>query len=57
MDNIRPMFPDDGRHAEVRRLQDELVAILHLPQFENMSVAEMVGVLEFLKWNLIEMSD
>jgi hypothetical protein len=34
-------------------LQDELYAVVTNPKFDNMSLSQTVGVLEFLKWNLI----
>jgi hypothetical protein len=34
-------------------LQDELYAVICQTRFDNLSLAQTVGVLEFLKWNLI----
>ncbi|WP_161495598.1 hypothetical protein [Paraburkholderia tropica] len=38
-------------------LQDELLAVIEQEKFGDLSVAVLVGVLEFLKWNLINRSD
>jgi hypothetical protein len=37
-------------------LQDELYSVICQTRFDNLSIAETVGVLEFLKWNLINRS-
>jgi hypothetical protein len=38
-------------------LQDELYAVICQGRFDHLSIAQTVGVLEFLKWNLINRSD
>lgn len=39
------------------QLQDELWAIIGHAKYDDLTVATIVGVLEFLKWNLINRSD
>jgi len=34
-------------------LQDELYDVITSEKFDNMSVSQTIGVIEFLKWNLI----
>lgn len=36
-----------------RRLQDALYEVICQDRFKAMSLAQTVGVLEFLKWNII----
>jgi hypothetical protein len=39
------------------QLQDELYAIIRQEKFERLQNSTVVGVLEYLKWNLINMSN
>lgn len=39
------------------QLQDEICAVLEQEKFERLSMATVIGVLEFVKWNLINRSD
>ena len=57
--------PEDKRSAPTplhdhdalgRRLQDALYEVIQQDRFKGMSVAQTVGVLEFLKWNIINQS-
>jgi hypothetical protein len=38
-------------------LQDELLAVIDQDRFDNLTVATIIGILEFMKWNLINRSD
>jgi hypothetical protein len=49
--NLRDSSPLAGR------LQDALSTVLAEDRFGDLSVAQIIGVLEFLKWNLISRSD
>jgi hypothetical protein len=39
------------------QLQDDLLAVIWGDKYANLPNANVVGVLEFLKWNLINRSD
>ncbi len=52
--NVINLRPNDPFTAQ---LQDELLAVIYQDKFEDLSVATIVGILEFLKWNLINRSD
>lgn len=39
------------------RLQDELFAVVKSARYEDMTIATVIGVLEFLKFNLINESE
>jgi len=39
------------------RLQNELWDVLCREKYEDMKISQMVGVIEYLKWNLINRSD
>ncbi|WP_104656545.1 hypothetical protein [Ralstonia insidiosa] len=39
------------------QLQDELYAVIDQQKFERLPTASVIGVLEFLKWNLINRSE
>lgn len=38
-------------------LQLALMAVIDEKRFENMTISQTVGVIEFLKWNLINRSE
>jgi hypothetical protein len=38
-------------------LQDDLLTVINSDRFDGLSISQVVGVLEFLKWNLINRSD
>lgn len=38
-------------------LQDDLYAVICSVKYDALTLAQIVGVLEFLKWNLINRSD
>lgn len=52
--NVVELRPNDPLLSQ---LQSELCAVVDQPKFERLSIASIVGVLEFLKWNLINRSD
>lgn len=39
------------------QLQDELYAVICHAKYDKMTLAETVGVIEFLKWNIINRAD
>jgi hypothetical protein len=39
------------------QLQDELLAVIDQDKYDDMQISQIVGVLEFLKWDLINRSD
>lgn len=39
------------------QLQDELLAVINQGKYDDMQISTIIGVLEFLKWNLINRSD
>jgi hypothetical protein len=51
---IRELRPTDPLTGQ---LQDELYEIIKKEKFERLQNSTVVGVLEYLKWNLINMSD
>jgi hypothetical protein len=53
---IRPMFSYPNK-AVVGKLHEELAELIADTRFDNLSVAEIVGCLEFVKWNLINRCD
>ncbi len=55
MTSEKPM-PLHDHDALGRRLQDALYEVIKQDRFKGMSVAQTVGVLEFLKWNIINQS-
>lgn len=54
MSNITPLRPVEKLGGE---LQDELLEVIQRAKYDNMAVSHIVGVLEFLKWNLINRSE
>lgn len=46
----------DRIHSMVGNLQEELLGVIYNKKYDNLSQAEIVGVLEFLKWNIINRS-
>jgi hypothetical protein len=54
---VKPFNKFAGAHETVSVLQDRLWSVLQEPQFDDMSAAELVGTLEYLKWNIINRSD
>lgn len=38
-------------------LQDALLNVVQADRFDDLTMAQIVGVLEFLKWNLINRAD
>jgi hypothetical protein len=47
---ITPLFPTDARY---QNLQVELMKVLDAEPFVSIEVGAVIGILEFLKWNLI----
>jgi hypothetical protein len=39
------------------QLQDELYEVICRSKYDHLSLAATIGILEFLKWNLINRSD
>lgn len=52
MSDVVRLFPD-AKHEEVNQLYVQLFAVINQPQFENMSIAELVGTLDFIRLNLM----
>jgi len=55
-DNVRQLYLNPNK-PKLGLLQERLMKTLEEECFDELSVAEMVGVLEFLKWNIINRSD
>lgn len=54
---MAPITPLRDNNPIVGILQDELLKILDDKRFENLSMATIVGVLEFVKFNTINASE
>lgn len=44
----------DDQCLESGLLQDELYAVIKQDRYEDMRLSNVIGVLEFLKWNIIK---
>ena len=38
-------------------LQDELFEVTRKEKYDDLTIAQIVGVIEFLKWNIINLSE
>jgi len=57
MATVTQLTNDKGNQSRAGLLQDALYEVLNQSRFDDMTTAETVGVLEFLKWNLINGAD
>ena len=53
-EKIRPVFDDRPLHND---LHMDLMNVINNPKYLKLRMAEVVGVLEFLKFNLINASE
>lgn len=52
--NVTPIVREDDLPGA---LQDELAAVMMKTKYDDLRVSTIVGVLEYLKWNIINRSD
>ena len=51
--NVTILKEFKDKDAWSSQLHDELYAIINDPKYDDMRLSTTIGVLEFLKWNLI----
>ena len=51
---VKPLFSD---RSLTNDLHTDLMNAIHVPKYDGMTATEIVGVLEFLKWNFINLAE